>query len=130
MHFVTFRQWMRACYGAKVTELIKFASEIAKTGREKQKSLLIYSLQTIGFCASMNYLGKIPEGIEGDELKFIRDFSPFIKSENLAGFSTLLNDAIFHIERNAHPGTLFLDLSLQIVRLFKPAFITNKAISV
>ncbi len=124
VHFMAFRQWMRACYGAKILDLIKFASEIARSGREKQKSFLLYSLRTLGFCASMNYLGQIPEGIEGDELKFIRDFSPFIKPDNLTDFNTLFNDAIYHIERNAHPATLFLDLSLKIVRLFKPNFVS------
>lgn len=120
LNFVTFRQWMRACYGVKIIELIQFASEIAKSGREKQKSFLIYALKTIGSCASMNYLGQLPESAGGDELKFIKDFSPFIKPENLGEFNLLLNDAIHHIERNAHPGTLFLDLSLKVVRLFKP----------
>jgi DNA polymerase-3 subunit delta' len=123
-HFVTFREWMRACYGAKIPELIKFASEIARPGREKQKSFLTYSLKTLGFCASMNYLGQIPETFEGEELKFIRQFSPFITPDNLTGFNTLFNDAIYHIERNAHPATLFLDLSLKIVRLFKPNFVS------
>ena len=27
-HFITFRQWMRGCYGGKIAELIRFASEI------------------------------------------------------------------------------------------------------
>ena len=125
-HFIAFRQWMRACFGANVPELIKFTSEIAKTGREKQKSFLIYSLRTIGFCASMNYLGQIPEGIEAEELTFLNKFSPYIKSGDLTGYNTLLNDAIFHIERNAHPSTLFLDLSLKIVRLLKPDFMSVK----
>jgi DNA polymerase-3 subunit delta' len=121
-HFITFRQWMRACYGAKIPDLIKFSTEIGKSGREKEKSFLIYALKTIGICASSNYLGRIPESIEGEELKFISGFSPFIRSENLADFNKLLNDAIYHIERNAHPGALFLDLSLKIVKLFNPNF--------
>jgi DNA polymerase III subunit delta' len=125
IHFVPFRQWMRACYGAKVPELIKFASEIVKSGREKQKSFLLYSLRTIGFCASLNYLRQLPDNIEGEELEFIQKFSQFIKPGNLPQFNTLLNDAIYHIERNAHPATLFLDLSLKIVRLFKPAFLPS-----
>jgi DNA polymerase-3 subunit delta' len=121
-HFVTFRQWMRACYGGNVTELLKFAAEISKTGRERQKSYLNYALQTIGRCNTMNYLGQVEDSIEGEELKFIGAFSPFIKPEILSNFNQLLNDAIFHIERNAHPATLFLDLSLKIVKLFKPNF--------
>ncbi|MCX6305344.1 MAG: hypothetical protein NT040_10270 [Bacteroidetes bacterium] len=122
IHFTTFRHWMRGCYGAKVPDLVKFASEIGKSGREKEKSLLLYSLRTIGLCATMNYLGQLPANIEGDELKFITGFSPYITPGNLPEFNTLLNEAIFHIERNAHPGTLFLDLSMKIVRLFKPNF--------
>jgi DNA polymerase-3 subunit delta' len=124
VYFLTFRQWMRDCYGGKVLELIRFAADISKTGREKQKSFLSYSLKTIGWCASYNYLGQIPEGTEGEELKFITGFSPFITPDNLPGFHSLINDAIYHIERNAHPATLFLDLSLKIVRLFKPNFVS------
>jgi len=122
-HFVIFRQWMRDCYGTKITELIRFASEISKTGREKQKSFLNYSLKTIGYCASMNYLGQLPEGIEGEESEFISKFSPHIKPDSLSGFNTLFNDAIYHIERNAYPSTLFLDLSLKIARQFKPDYL-------
>jgi DNA polymerase III subunit delta' len=118
--FVTFRQWMRTCYAVKIPDLVQFAGDIAKSGREKQKSFLIYSLKTVGICGTLNYVGQLPEVMEDEELKFIRDFSPFIKPENLTGFNDLLNDAIYHIERNAYPAILFLDLSLKIVRLLKP----------
>ncbi len=124
-HFITFRQWMRACFGAKIPDLIKFSTEIGKSGREKEKSFLIYALKTIGICASRNYLGQVPQSIEGEELKFISGFSPYIRSENLSDFNKLFNDAIYHIERNAHPGALFLDLSLKIVRLFNPNFASS-----
>ena len=122
-YFETFRQWMLDCHFAKIPELITFASEITKTGREKQKSFLIYALKIIGFCASLNYRLQEPDGVEGEELKFIHKFSPFVKSGNLIEFNSLLNDAIYHIERNAHAPTLFLDLSLKIVRQFKPNFV-------
>ncbi|MCK9421869.1 MAG: DNA polymerase III subunit delta [Bacteroidales bacterium] len=123
IHFESFRQWMRACYGAKIVDLISFTSEISRFGREKQKGFLTYGLKVIGFCASVNFRNNLPAGIEGEELKFIRDFSPFIKIENLHEFNDLFNSAIFHVERNAHAPTLFLDLSLKIVRLFKPNFV-------
>jgi len=118
-HFVAFRQWMRDCKSNKVPELVRFASEIAKSGREKQKSFLAYSLKTIGLCASWNYIRQAAEGVEGEEQIFITKFSPFIRPGNLLEFNTLFNDAIYHIERNAHPSTLFLDLSLKITLLLK-----------
>jgi DNA polymerase-3 subunit delta' len=114
---------MRLCYSANIGKLIPFTSELARLGREKQKGFLTYSLKVIGLCASVNLRKQLPGGIEGDELKFIRDFSPFIRSENLSSFNDLFNAAIFHVERNAHAPTLFLDLSLKIVRLFNPNFV-------
>ena len=122
-HFQVFRDWMRFCYAARISYLITFTSEISKTGREKEKSFLTYALKTIGYCAAVNYGRPLPAYVNADENKFICDFAPFIQTDNLIKFNTLLNDAIFHIERNAHPSTLFLDLSLKFVRLFKPNFV-------
>jgi DNA polymerase-3 subunit delta' len=121
--FITFRQWMRDCYSGKIINLVPFSAEIAKAGREKQKSFLQYALKTIGLCSTMNFLGNIGEQVEGEELTFIRNFAPHITAAHLDRFNTLLNDAIFHIERNAHPATLFLDLSLKFVQIFKPEVI-------
>ena len=122
-HFITFRGWMRSCYAGKVLELISLSADISKTGREKQKSLLIYALKIIGYCAAMNYRKQAPEGLSGEELTFVNQFSPYITFDKLIAFNSLLNDAVFHIERNAHAPTLFLDLSLKIVRQFKPNFV-------
>ena len=122
-YFISFRGWMRNCYAGKVPALITFAGEISKTGREKQKSFLIYALKIIGYCAAHNYRQQIPAGINDEEQTFIRQFSPYITSDKLIAFNGLLNDAILHIERNAHAATLFLDLSLKIVRQFNPNFV-------
>lgn len=123
IHFDVFRNWMRACFAGKIPDLVGFAAEISKTGREKQKSFLTYALKVTGYCATMNYRHEVPKGVEGEELRFIQGFSPFITSDVLVEFNTLLNDALFHIERNAHGPTLFLDLSLKFVRKFKPNII-------
>ncbi|MCK9219227.1 MAG: DNA polymerase III subunit delta [Bacteroidales bacterium] len=123
VYFEPFRQWMRTCYSGKIVDLISFSTEIARTGRERQKGFLNYGLKMVGWCTSFNFLHRIPQGIDGEELKFIQDFSPFIKVEKLPEFNEVLNTAIFHIERNAHGPTLFLDLSLKIVQLFKPNFL-------
>lgn len=118
--FESFRQWMLYCFAGKVSELTTFVSEISKTGRERQKSFLHYGLQTISVCASLNQGQKIPAIPDGKELEFIQKFSKFITAENLSAFSEFFNSAIFHIERNAHAPTLFLDLSLKIIKLFNP----------
>lgn len=117
-NYETFRRWMQACYAAKTADLLSLSTEIAKTGREKQKSLLQYGLTTVRQCSSYLYTGQLPS-LPQAEQDFIRKFSPFFPADLLGRFNELFHPAIYHIERNAHAPTLFLDLSLQMVRYFQ-----------
>jgi DNA polymerase-3 subunit delta' len=56
---------------------------------------------------------------EGEELKFLKKIASYINPSNFARFSDLFNTALYHVERNAHPQTLFLDVSLKTSRLFQ-----------
>jgi len=118
-HFSLFRNWMRLCFSGNVPELIAFANETGKTGREKQKSLLLYGLGVAGKGSlEIHGVHALPED-RNEEATFISRFSPYLTDEKLQVFYDLLNKAVFHIERNAHTPTLFLDLSLKITALFK-----------
>ncbi|MBN1198625.1 MAG: hypothetical protein JXA23_04665, partial [Bacteroidales bacterium] len=118
-HFTLFRNWMRLCFSGNIIELIAFANETGKIGREKQKSLLLYGLRIAGTGSLVIHgVSELP-GDQNEETTFISRFSPYLTDEKLPAFYDLLNIAIFHIERNAHTPTLFLDLSLKITALFK-----------
>jgi len=117
--FDTFRNWMRLCFSRNIPELIGFASEASKIGREKQKSLLRYGLLVTGYSTSIRFGQSQFVTAEEEEMEFVQKFSPFLTAEKLPVFYDLLNKAIYHIERNAHAPTLFLDLSLKITGLIK-----------
>ncbi len=117
--FDTFRNWMRLCFSRNIPELIGFASEAGKIGREKQKSMLRYGLLVTGYSTSIRFGQSQFVTAEGEEMEFVQKFSPFLTAEKLPVFYDLLNKAIYHIERNAHAPTLFLDLSLKITGLIK-----------
>ncbi len=119
LHFVTFRNWMRFCFSGNVPEMIAFANETGKIGREKQKSLLFYGLHIASQVSLLTHDITTPQDDGAEETKFIGKFSPFLTQERLPAFYNLFNTAIFHIERNAHTPTLFLDMSLKITALFK-----------
>jgi len=53
----------------------------------------------------------------GEELDFSKKFAPFINKTNQSEIYKALNQAIYHIERNAHAGILFSDLSFTMVEL-------------
>jgi DNA polymerase III subunit delta' len=118
-NFTTFRGWMRDCFSSRIPELIGFSTEIARIGRENQKSLFLYALKVIQSCVSQGQGLKELVYAEGDELIFINNFYPYINSANAPVFNQLFNDALYHIERNAHPQTLFLDVSLKSIKIFR-----------
>jgi len=120
-NFTTFRNWMLACHRNEIIKLVGIAGELSKIGRENQKNLLSYALTIVQECstACLNHEELIRA--EGEELKFIRNISVFINPSNFDAFAELFNTALFHIERNAYPQVLFMDLSLQAVKLFQEA---------
>ncbi len=117
-NFVNFRKWLRLCFQPKdYTELIKFNQEISKLGREKQKSFLNYGLEVIHNSILQNHENGDKIRKAGEELDFSHKFAPFINDSNRAEMYEIVNQAIYHIERNAHAGILFSDLSFTVVDL-------------
>jgi DNA polymerase III subunit delta' len=109
---------MRLCFAKDIVTLVNWSGEIAKTGRENQKSLLRYALKIIESCNSVNYGNEKSLVADKEQLTFIQNIAPFFNSGNIISFTQLFNTALFHIERNGHASTLFLDVSLQAIRLF------------
>ena len=118
-NYTQFRNWMLLCYNNKIVELVSFSVEISKIGRENQKAFLLYALKVVEYCAAIVFRNTDQVMVEGEELKFVKNISSYIIPSNFGQFSELFNTALYHIERNAHPQTLFLDVSLKATRLFR-----------
>ena len=118
-NFLKLREWMRLCFAIKVNDLNGFIDEISSIGREKQKQFFNYSLkfirEVLNFKFQENYLLKY----EGEELIFAKKFSDIINENNINEISEELNKALYHIERNANPKIMFLDLSFKMNKLLK-----------
>jgi len=117
-NYTQFRNWMLLCYNHKIIDLVAFSAEISKIGRENQKAFLLYALRVVEYCAAIAFRNADQVMAEGEELKFVNNISSYINPSNFGRFSKLFNTALYHIERNAHPQTLFLDVSLKTSRLF------------
>jgi len=116
--FLTFRDWMRACINKDFIAMMTYSSDIAKIGRENQKNVLSYGLRLVQACGVYPFQPETVNFSTAREAEFIRNISPFIHPGNLADFYEIFNTAIFHIERNAYAQALFLDVSLNVRRLF------------
>ncbi len=116
-----FRKWMQVCYTARIKDLTEVVEEIAKQGRERQKSLLAYGLEIVRSCMLLNYGQQGLVRLAGDEFTFAKNFSPFINHTNAEEVMEEFNKAYGHVERNANPKILFFDLSLKLFVLIKRA---------
>jgi DNA polymerase III subunit delta' len=118
--FAFFRDWLRACYGVKVAELAEFAEQFAKGyGRERQKATMRYGLYLFRQCA---YLWQgVPDltAVDGAEREFAQKFSALLNERNVDLLRTHLEAAHGHLERNANPRVLFMDLSYQLGRALR-----------
>ncbi len=117
-NFLNFRKWLRLCFQPKdYTGLLKFNQEMAKAGREKQKSFLSYGLEVIHNSILQNNDNGSLIKKAGEELEFTQKFARFINKANQKEMYSAFNQAIYHVERNAHAGIMYSDLSFTIVSL-------------
>lgn len=118
-HFNLFSSWMRMTTADKGSQVIDFAEQAAKMGRENQKHFFKYGIQlmreTIMMLSGAANLVHLPAA----ELEFVAKFSKFINLDQAHAIVNELEKAHFHIERNANPKILFLDVSLHFVRILK-----------
>jgi DNA polymerase-3 subunit delta' len=114
-----FLQWMRDCLKLKVKEIGDFVEAIANKPREKQKVFLRTSLQIIRECLMLNYGHYSLIRMEGEEFESFKKFAPFVNKKNVEEFAKQLNEAHFHLERNANTKILFMDLSFAISQLLQ-----------
>ena len=114
-NFLKFRQWLRLCFKpGNYLELNKFNGDLSRIGRENIKHFLAYGLDITHNCMLINSKNSNQVKKSAGELEFLIKFAPYINAVNQTEIYQLLNEAIYHIERNAHPGILFSDLSFKL----------------
>ncbi|MBN2175206.1 MAG: DNA polymerase III subunit delta [Bacteroidales bacterium] len=117
--FSLYVKWMRLCYKNSVDETIGFVNEVSKYPREKQKNLLNFALRMTREGLLLNLgVGQVTK-LNRSESDFMKKFHQFINNRNGEAIINELNQSIYHIERNANAGILFLDLSLKIGKMIK-----------
>ena len=116
----TFTAWLRMGFGNKVPDLIDFTDVAAKWGRENQKNFLKYGVNYLRECCLI--ISGAEELVKLPPLTFetAKKLSTHVLNLPMAeAIISELEKAHYHIERNANPKILFLDVSLQLVKIIK-----------
>ncbi|MGI4751975.1 MAG: ATP-binding protein [Janthinobacterium lividum] len=115
-----FTRWLRLCFANDGLKLIDFTEQLVKLGRENQKNFLQYGMCFIRECGMLisgaGSLVHLPE----KELVVAQNMAAKVLTMPMVEvIADELDKAHYHVERNANPRILFLDVSLQLVKILK-----------
>ena len=112
-----FVDWLRMCFTDKGPELIAFTEHMARQGRENQKTFLRYGISfTRECCLLLSGAGSLVH-LPAAELEVAQKMIRVLSLPMAEAVSAEMEKAHYHVERNANPRILFLDVSLQIVNI-------------
>lgn len=117
-HQDRFADWMRTCFKKDFIKLITLSEEFHEMDKLNQRNLLTYSLGMMRESLLQISSAEQISRIQGSEEKFIRDFSKVVTLPKIETINQLMNDAVYHLERNGSAKMIFMDLSLQIAKVF------------
>ena len=111
--------WMRGCYQLNLKVINEYTLKLNELNRDEQKHFLGGCLDNIRECLLLNYANRSLIKLDGEELVSLSKLAPFVHINNADGFVNEINEAMFHIERNANFKILFSDLSFKIHSLLR-----------
>jgi len=112
-----FVQWLRLCFSNKGLEVLTFVDSFAKMGRENQKNFLRYGISFIRECCLLMAGAGNLVHLPAKELETAQKMTNVLDINKAQYISAELEKAHYHVERNANPKILFLDVSLQIIKI-------------
>ena len=114
-----FVSWLRLCFANKGLDILTFVDQLAKMGRENQKNFLRYGISFIRECCLLIAGAGSLVHLPANELETAQKMTHVMNISMAEAISAELEKAHYHVERNANPKILFLDVSLQIIKTLK-----------
>lgn len=116
-YHMQFVQWLRLCFANKGLEVMDFAEQVAKMGRENQKNFLRYGISFLRECCLLLSGAGSLVHLPAAELDTAEKMTKVLIVEEAQAIVAELEKAHYHVERNGNPKILFLDVSLQIIKI-------------
>lgn len=118
-HFSKFQEMMRYAYKPEINKLLEWSEEMARIGRDRQKSFFIFALRLIREYFMMNLNKPRLLYLNEKEKAWGENFAPFINERNIIPFSKEFERGIKHISMNGNPRIIFLDTALRTAKLIR-----------
>lgn len=113
------RSWLNAALKTGPAEQVKWSNEVAGLGREKQKQLLRYFNHLLEIAIRLPILGKEQLHVAENEIDFAMRLNKLTNVSQQQAIIKELDEAVYHIERNANPKILFQALTIRLYHIIK-----------
>ena len=113
------RSWLNATLRTGPADQVKWVAEAAALGREKQKQLLRYFNHLLEQSIHLQILGKEHMQLPQAESDFAERINKIATLDQQQALLMVLDDAVYHIERNANAKILFQALTIRIYHIVK-----------
>jgi len=114
-----FAEWLRMAYGNRVPDMMAFTETAASWGRENQKNFIKYGINFLRECGLLLSGAEALVKLPPQHFEVAKKLSAVLNMPMVEALINELEKAHYHIERNANPKILFLDVSLQLVKIIK-----------
>lgn len=117
-----FVEWVRTAFVAKtkitaINDLMEWAHNIASVNRETQIRFLMYCMEFFRQAMLKNYKADAAVYLSPQSGFDLNKFAPFIDGNRMIEIQKQLQEAIYHIERNANGKIVLTDLSIGMTRI-------------
>ena len=119
-NIVKFQHWMRFCFKLEINNILDMSDEFFGADKEAQKALFLTGLTVLReSLLKRSQLDDLMRTSPTDR-EFIENFSLKALTEGkILAIYRALNDAYYHLERNASAKIIFTDLSLGLARVLR-----------
>lgn len=114
-----FLEWERACFSNKIDKLLEFTDSFQTMGKELQKTFLKYCLGKLRSAMALKFEAAQTVHLPDNELTDLGKMGAIFSISLFEQQMHKLEEAYFHIDRNASARMVFFDTSLQIAQSFQ-----------
>ena len=118
-HTELFKQWMRDCFSRNLQGLVDYSEEYHRTRKIEQKGLLKYLLYVLREAMVFDLGADSLSHCDESDRDFIGKFAKIMDEVKIRKLTMLVDEAWYHLERNASAKIMMLDLSLKISNILR-----------
>ncbi len=118
-YFDLFLNWLRLCYKGTSNEMVSYAEQFSKTGKDNQKYFFKYGLRFLEKTLKSFYLRREFITLTEEEYNSMLKIRNLLDFEKITDMIDLFNNSIYRIERNANLKLLIFNNSLKLHKILR-----------